>query len=129
MYFLVNIPLRYHQVEELFSMGVPVDSTDEHGNTCLHVSCQNGIEIMFLWFFPNSSILNWSISPSRANKFSYSSLVNLKIILITQISQKLKFPERHVTLCYNFCFGLKNYIFRQINSCILHPSELYILLF
>merc|ERR1719462_467870 len=29
---------RYKQVEELFAMGVPPDTRDEHGNTCMHVA-------------------------------------------------------------------------------------------
>jgi len=33
---------RYKQVEELFAMGVPPDTRDEHGNTCMHVAAQNG---------------------------------------------------------------------------------------
>lgn len=33
---------RYKQVEELFAMGIPPDTRDEHGNTTLHVAAQNG---------------------------------------------------------------------------------------
>jgi len=33
---------RYRQVEDLFSSGMPVNTADEHGNTCLHIACQNG---------------------------------------------------------------------------------------
>jgi ankyrin repeat protein len=30
------------QVEDAFAAGFPIDSRDEHGNTALHISCQNG---------------------------------------------------------------------------------------
>eukprot|EP01083_Nonionella_stella_P088864 247905_1 len=53
---------RYHQVEELFSMGIPVDAVDEHGNTCLHVACQNGNKRMI------KTCLRWRSNINIQNK-------------------------------------------------------------
>ena len=33
---------RVRQFEQMLASGVPVDTRDEHGNTPLHMSCQNG---------------------------------------------------------------------------------------
>lgn len=34
---------RASRVQQLLSMGVPADIRDEHGNTVLHIACQNGL--------------------------------------------------------------------------------------
>lgn len=52
---------RSRQVEELFALGVPVDTTDEHGNTCLHVACQCGSKRMV------KACLRWGADINRQN--------------------------------------------------------------
>ena len=35
--------IRYKKADEMFTVeGVDVNTTDEHGNTTLHIACQNG---------------------------------------------------------------------------------------
>ena len=52
---------RSRQVEELFALGVPVDTTDEHGNTSLHVACQCGSKRMV------KACLRWGADINRQN--------------------------------------------------------------
>lgn len=53
---------RYHQVEELFSSGVPAAVKDENGNTALHISCQNGSKRMV------KVCLRWGANINSTNK-------------------------------------------------------------
>ncbi|XXQ36773.1 Ankyrin repeat domain-containing protein [Plasmodiophora brassicae] len=53
---------RAQAVEELFSMGVPVDTADDYGNTCLHVACQGGSKRMV------KACLRWGADINQQNK-------------------------------------------------------------
>jgi ankyrin repeat protein len=49
-------------VEELFASGISVHTTDKHGNTCLHIACQNGNKRMV------KVCLRWGANINATNK-------------------------------------------------------------